>query len=207
MAYSGTQNTTVLNGVSLPAWVLALPIGLLALGEPASVFGAAPVKQATSKEEKTVTVISAEGKFDGRSEISRETVKDCIAALPEVGTLEPEVTSENIFLREVNGDPNKNEWVRVYTAKLDVHYLQTKKEMLVVTTRSVQGQEPVFKELDKSLHQTKSFVSDPASGDLFAGRSKRQYYFSKPEDAIKDVRERAKSWVNQHKSVLCKTGP
>jgi hypothetical protein len=161
---------------------------------------------APNKEEKTVTVISAEGKFDGRSEISRETVKDCIAALPDPSGLEPEVTSENIFLREINGDANKNEWVRVYTAKLEVHYLQTKKEMLVVTTRSVQGQEPVFKEIDKSLHQSKAFMSDPANGDLFAGRSKRQYYFAKPEDAVKDVRERAKSWINQHKAVLCQVG-
>jgi hypothetical protein len=174
---------------------------LVAVAGLPSASGAAP-----TKEEKTVTVISAEGKFDGRSEISRETVKDCIAALPDPSTLEPEVTSENIFLREVNGDANKNEWVRVYTAKLDVHYLQTKKEMLVVTTRSVQGQEPVFKEIDKSLHQSRAFVSDPANGDLFAGRSKRQYYFAKPEDAVKDVRERAKSWINQHKAVLCSTG-
>jgi|GEM_PF-685741 len=159
------------------------------------------------KEEKTVTVISADAKIDGKSDISRETVKDCIASLPDPAGLEPEVTSENLFLREINGEADKNEWVRVYHAKLEVNYLQTKKEMLVVTTRSVQGQEPVFKELDKSLRQVQSFVSDPSGADLFAGRSKRQYYFTKPEDAVKDVRDRAKAWINQHRSVICPAAP
>jgi hypothetical protein len=160
----------------------------------------------TSKEEKTVTLISANAHMDGGSEIARETVKDCIASLPEPQGLEPEMTSETLFLREINGETQKNEWVRVYSAKLEIHYLQTRKEMLIVTTRSVQGQAPVFKELDKSLSQSQTFVSDAASGDLFAGRSKRQYYFSKPEAAAKDVRDRAKAWILQHQSIVCPVG-
>ncbi len=164
---------------------------------------AATAQAATTKEEKTVTVISADAKIDGSSEISREVVKDCIAALPDASTLEPEITSENLYLREINGDAGKSEWTRVYSAKLEVNYMQTKKEMLVVTTKSVQAQAPVFKEIDKSLRQSQSFVSDPAGGDMFAGRSKRQYYFTKAEGAAKDVRQRAQSWVQQHKSVLC----
>ncbi len=184
-----------------PSWqaVVILSLSVTVIGA-VSTEAASP---ATVKEEKTVTVIAADAKVDGSSEISRETVKDCIASLPDPATLEPEITSENRFLREVNGEGNKNEWVRVYTAKIDLHYMQTKKEMPVVTTRSVQGQAPVFKELDKSLTQVQTFVSDPASGDLFAGRSRRQYYFSKPEAAIQDVRSRAKAWIQQHQNVLC----
>lgn len=173
--------------------------GLATLG-----WASTATAQATaSKQEKTVTVISADAKIDGSSEISREVVKDCISALPDATSLEPEITSENLYLHEINGDAGKNEWTRVYTAKLEVNYLQTKKEMLVVTTRSVQAQAPVFKEIDKSLRQSQSFVSDPAGGDMFAGRSKRQYYYTKAEGAAKDVRQRAQSWVQQHKSVLC----
>lgn len=154
-------------------------------------------------ERKTVTLINAEGKVDGGTEISREAVRECIISLPSAEALEPEVVSDSRFLREINGDPNKNAWTKVYTARLVINYMVYKKDMLIVATRSVEGKEPTLKEVDKRLPQSKEFVSNPADGDTFAGRSNRQYYYTRPEDAVKDVRQRAQVWVKQQGALLC----
>jgi hypothetical protein len=67
----------------------------------------------------------------------------------------------------------------------------------------VQGQEPVIKEVEKNLRHTETFESNPSEGDVYAGRSHREYYFTKPENAVKDVKSRAKVWVQQQSSVVC----
>ena len=177
---------------------------LIAIGSP--LAAEATASNSSKHERKTVTLVNAKGDATSSSEISRELIKDCISSLPDAASLEPEITSENIYLREINGDANRNDWVRIYTAKLDLNWLEERKEMIIVTTRSVEGQPPVFKEVEKKLRQSKNFVSDPNGGDTYAGRSKRQYYFLKSEDAVKDVRDRAKSWINQQKTVVCSKG-
>lgn len=172
---------------------LALPLG--------TAFGAEAKSGKT--ERKTVTLINAEGKLDGGHEISREAVRECIVALPSAESLEPEVISDSRFLREIDGDAAKNAWTKVYTARVVINYMVYKKDMLIVATRSVEGKEPTLKEVDKRLPQSKEFVSNPAEGDIFAGRSNRQYYFSKPEDAVKDARHRAQVWLKQQATLLC----
>ena len=157
----------------------------------------------TKVEKKTVTLINATGTADGSSEISREAVKECIIALPAADALEPEITSDSRYLKEVNGDPAKNEWAKVYTAKLIINYQVYKKDLLIVATKSVEGKEPTMKEVEKRLPQAKEFLSNPADGDMYAGRSNRQYYYTKPEAAAKDVKDRAQVWLKQQKPLLC----
>ncbi len=154
-------------------------------------------------ERKTVTLINAEGKVDGGSEISRESVRECIVSLPAADALEPEVVSDSRFLREINGDPAKNAWTKVYTAKITVNYMVYKKDMLIVTTKSVEGRDPTLKEIEKRLPQTREFASNPAEGDTYAGRSNRQHYFTTAEGAAKDARSRAQVWLKQQAALLC----
>ncbi|MDQ3000512.1 MAG: hypothetical protein M3Y08_04535 [Fibrobacterota bacterium] len=174
--------------------VLTLTCGL-ALG--------ADAKDKDKWEKKHVTVISAQGNADGSSEISREAVRECIVALPTADAIEPEVVSDSRFLKEINGQPNKNEWTKVFTAKLTINYQVYKKDLLIVTTKSVEGRDPTMKEVEKRLPHSKEFVSNPADGDTYAGRSNRQYYFTKVEDATGDVKSRAKVWLKQQAPLLC----
>jgi hypothetical protein len=157
-------------------------------------------------ERKNITVITAQGNADGSTEISREAVKECIVTLPSAEALEPEVMSDSRFLKEINGDATKNEWAKVYTAKLTINYQVYKKDMLIVATKSVEGREPTLKELEKRLPQAKEFLSNPADGDTYAGRSNRQYYYTKAETAAADVKSRAKVWLKQQAPLLCTEG-
>ena len=85
-------------------------------------------------EKKTVTLINATGTADGSSEISREAVKECIVALPAAEALEPEVTSDSRYLKEINGDAGKNAWVKTYSAKVIINYQVYQKDLLIVAT-------------------------------------------------------------------------
>ena len=155
------------------------------------------------QETKNVTVIAAQTSADGSSEVRRELVKDCILSLPNPDEIAPQMSSEAVYLKEVNGEAGRDEWAKSYTAKLEINYLTIEKELLIITTRSVQSQEPIIKEVEKELRHSQIFTSDPSEGATFAGRSHRQYYFTKAEDATKDVRERAKVWLQQQKPVQC----
>ena len=171
------------------------------------VFGSAHIAQSAETkdkvERKTVTIINAEGSADGSSEISREAVKECIVALPKADALDPEIVSDARFLKEIGGEQNKNEWVKVYTAKITVNYMLYRKDLLIVSTRTLEGKEPTLRELEKRLPQAKEFVSNPAEGDTFAGRSNRQFYFTKSDEAVKDVRTRALVWLKQQAPLVC----
>lgn len=171
----------------------------LAIG---SAFAADP-KSTGKTDRKTITVINAEGRADGQTEIKTESVRECIISLPSAESVEADIVSDSRFLREINGDANKNAWTKVYTARIVINYMVYKKDMLIVATRSVEGREPTLKEVDKKLPQTREFVSNAAEGDLYAGRSNRQYYFSKPEDAVKDAKHRAQVWLKQQTPLLC----
>ncbi len=152
---------------------------------------------------KNVTVIAAQSSADGGSEVRRELIKDCILSLPNPDEVAPQMSSEPVYLKQVNGETGRDEWAKAYTAKLEINYLTVEKELLIITTRSVQGQKPIIKEVEKKLRHSQLFTSDPSEGSTFAGQSHRQYFFTKAEDATKDVRDRAKVWLQQQKPVLC----
>jgi len=154
-------------------------------------------------EQKNVTIIQGQSTADGSSQVSERLLEECIVSLPDAEAIESVVTSESRFLKEINGDPSKNEFCKSYSASLEINYMLHQKTLIVVTTNSVQGQEPVMKVMEKNLQRTKQFVSNAADGDLYAGRSHRQYYFSTPEGAKKDVRTRAAAWIKQQAAVIC----
>ncbi len=152
---------------------------------------------------KNVTIIQGHSTADGKSEVTERLLEECIVSLPDPATLEPIISSESQFLKEINGDPAKNDFVKTYSASLEINYLIRQKVLIVVTTSSIQGQEPIMKVMEKNLPQTKVFVSNSADGDLYAGRSRRQYYFSSPEAAKKDVQNRAAAWIKQQSALVC----
>jgi len=155
-------------------------------------------------DNKNVTIIQGTSVADGKSQVAERLLEECIATLPNPRSLEPIVTSQSQFLKEINGEQGKNEFVKTYTAVLEINYVVHQKVLIVVTTNSVQGQEPVMKVLDKTLKQSKKFVSSSSDGDIYAGRSRRQYYFSTADGAKKDVQERAAAWIQQQSAVMCK---
>jgi hypothetical protein len=157
-----------------------------------------------SGADKNVTVIQSQSSADGTSQLSERLLEECIVSLPNPEIIDPVVTSESQFLKEINGDPSKNDFVKTFSATLEINYMIHQKSLIVVTTNSIQGQEPVMKVMEKKLQQTKQFVSSSTDGDLYAGRSHRQYYFSTPEGAKKDVQTRASAWIKQQSAVICK---
>jgi hypothetical protein len=158
---------------------------------------------AATKTEKTVTFISAESSADGASEIAHEKLMDCIVSLPNPDKLDAQISSQAVFVQGVNGEAGRNEWIKSYIARLDVSYLTREKELIIVTTRNINGQAPVLREVDKTLKHTQTFISNSTEGEVFAGRSDRQYYFTKAESAIRDVKERARVWISQQQAVVC----
>jgi hypothetical protein len=153
---------------------------------------------------KDVTIIHGTSTADGKSEIGERILEECIVSLPSENELEPVVNSGSQFLKEINGDPQKNDFVKTYSATLEINYILYQKVLIVVTTNSVKGQEPVMKVMEKNLTQKKRFESSSSDGDLYAGRSHRAYYFSTPEGASADVKKRAAAWIKQQSSVMCK---
>lgn len=179
---------------------LLLPaLALLAALAPAGTARAADTQN------KNITVVSASSSSDGSSEISREKVEDCILSLPDPQKLEAQISSQSLFAQGINGVTGRNEWIKSYTARLDITYMTREKDLIIVTTRSVQGQPPVFREVEKTLRHTQTFTSNSAEGDTYAGRSNRQYYFTSAEAASRDVKERARVWISQQAPAVCGT--
>ena len=173
-------------------------LGLLAAVAP-------PVLAQAATENKNITVVTASSTSDGSSEIVREKVTDCILSLPDPEKLEALVGSEALYVREINGEKGRDGWIKSYSARLDITYMTREKDLIIVTTRSVQGQPPVFREVEKMLRHTETFVSNPTEGDTYAGRSNRSYYFTTAEGAVKDVRDRARVWISQQAPAVCPT--
>ncbi len=156
-------------------------------------------------QSKSLTVIQAESKADGESAITTERLVECLRSLPSIDGIEAEIHSEVVFLRDINGKTGDNRHIKVHTARLEVNYMLQQKDLIIVTTRSVQGQEPVFREVERSLKQSQVFVSNPANGDIYAGKSNSmQYYFSSAEAAAKDAKERARIWLSSQANVVCR---
>jgi hypothetical protein len=155
-------------------------------------------------DNKNITVVSTESKVDGKSEISEKLLEECIVSLPGVDDLDAEVTSSSAYVKEINGDPGKNEFVKMYSATIEINYMLHQQSLIIVTTSSVQGQEPVMKTVEKSLARSKRFEANPTEGGNYAGRSNRQYYFPTAEAAVQDVKKRAAIWLKQQSAVVCK---
>lgn len=178
--------------------------GILLLPAILSIWAApAPAEPATQTQNKNVTLVTASSTSDGSSEISREKVQDCILSLPDPDKVEALVSSVSVFVQGVGGVAGRNEWVKSYSARLDVTYLTREKDLIIVTTRSLQGQPPVFREVEKMLRHTETFVSNSTEGDTYGGRSNRQYYFTTAQAAIKDVKDRARVWISQQAPAVC----
>ena len=157
-------------------------------------------------ENKNVTIIHGESTADGKSQLNERILEECIVSLPRPEELSPQVSSSSEYLKEINGDPKRNEFVKFYSASLDINYMLYQKVLIVVTTNSVQGQEPVMKVVERNIKQTKTFTSNSSDGDIYAGRSHRQYYFSTSEGASADVKKRAATWLKQQSAVICTSG-
>jgi hypothetical protein len=149
-------------------------------------------------------VVQAASTVDGKSEISEKLLEECIVSLPQVEDLDAEVTSQVAFMKEINGDPNKNDFVKSYHAVIEINYMLHQQSLIIVATSSIQGQEPVMKVVEKTLRQSKLFESNPSEGEYYAGRSLRQYYFPTAEAAISDVKRRVGIWIKQQSAVVCK---
>ena len=168
-----------------------------------AVFGTYAGDTRGATENKNVTLVSASSSVDGKSDINEKLLEECIVSLPSVNELEAEVTSSVAYVKEINGDPAKNDFVKMYSAVIEINYMLHQQSIIIVTTSSIQGQEPVMKVVDKTLRQSKTFESNPTEGENFAGRSDRRYYFPTAEAAIKDVKRRAAIWLKQQSAVIC----
>lgn|SRR5512133_2621328 len=151
----------------------------------------------------TTTIIHGVSSADGKSDVSERILEECLQSLPRSGDLSPVVSSRAAFLKEINGDPSRNEQVQTFSASLDINYMLYQKVLVIVATSSVQGQEPVMKVMEKNLRQSKHFEANSSNGDIFAGRSHRQYYFSSEDAARNDVIRQATAWLRQQASVAC----
>ena len=177
--------------------ILVIALSFLA----AAAYGGDP---GSASQNKNITVVSTESKVDGKSEISEKLLEECIVSLPSVDELEAEVTSTSAYVKEINGDPDKNNWVKMFKAVIEINYMLHQQSLYIVTTASVQGQEPVMKVFEKSLARSKRFESNPTEGGYYAGRSNRQYFFPTAEAAVQDAKKRAAIWLKQQSAVVCK---
>jgi hypothetical protein len=169
-----------------------------------SVILLAVFDKSSAEENKNITIIQGHSTADGKSQVAERLLEECIGSLPNAASLQPIVSSESQYLKEINGDPAKNDFVKTYRATLEINYTIKQKVLIVVTTSSVQGQEPVMKVMEKALQKSQRFESNAADGDLYAGRSRRQYYFSTSAGAEQDVKKRAAAWIQQQSAVMCK---
>jgi hypothetical protein len=158
---------------------------------------------AGAADHKNVTVISAHSAADGESTITRETVEECIVSLPAADELEALTSAESQYIRKLNGDPDKNQHMKVYRATVTVHYLERQKELVIITTNAIPAQKPVVKEVEKTVRRSAVIESDPAEGDIFSAMSPRTWYFSSAEAAAQNAKERAAVWLAQHRHALC----
>jgi len=158
---------------------------------------------AKNVEEKNITIIQAEMSADGKTRIAREIVEECIVSLPDTAELEPAVEARSVYVRNVNGKDGDNRHVKTYTARVEIHYLVRQKELIIITSNSVPAQEPVLKEVERTVREVEVVTSDPNDGDIFAAISPRQYYFTTAQGAAENARQRARVWLKNHAGIIC----
>lgn len=154
-------------------------------------------------EDKNVTMVAANGNIDGKVTIHTEQLEECIVSLPTIGSLSPVVSSQSRYMKEINGDENKSEFIKCYSAEIEISYMTRQKEMIVVSSNTIQGGAPQKEIVSKKIPLTKKFVSNPANGDAFANKSSSEYYFTTAQKAIDDVTVQAVSWLKSQQSITC----
>lgn len=160
---------------------------------------------ADETERKITTFVAAGSLADGRSQIEKDVIEECIVSLPDEGELEPIVDVKSKYMKSINGDPEANGSVRTYNATVTVPFLVQQKQLVIVTTSSVEKSEPVIEEVSGRFERAKTFSSNPENGDQYAGRGLvNKYYFSSEAKAVDDAMRRAKAWLKQKRSVMCK---
>ena len=159
---------------------------------------------AADRERKSITLISADTSADGLTRVHRELLEECILELPTAEELVPVVTRRAEFLKSINGDSSRNESAQTYSAVIDVGYVVHQKALIIVTTNSIERQEPIIKEVERRIPNSEQFHSDPNNGDSYAGRDlAHDYYFGTEQAAIEDVKGRAIAWLAQQKTITC----
>ena len=164
----------------------------------------ATTAHAEDRERKSITLISAETSADGLTRVHKELLEECILELPSPNELVPVVTRRAEFLKSINGDPQRNGSTQTYSAVIDAGYVVHQKALVIVTTSSIEKQEPIIKEIERRIPKSAQFHSDPNNGDHYAGRDlAHDYYFGTEQAAIEDVVERATAWLAQQKTITC----
>lgn len=158
----------------------------------------------TENINKKVTIIQAQGQNQKPGPIESKLLEECIISLPSATTLEATIESKNQFLKGIGGDEKNSGWVKTYIATVEIPYLVKQKELVIVPVASIEGAPPKMETFIKRLPNRETFVSDCDNGDIIAGRSNRQSYFSTAEKAKADAIERAKVWINQNNHLLCR---
>lgn len=167
------------------------------------VSGSFAGEQNVSTQNRNITVIQGHSTADGSSDITERVLEECIVSLPALGSLDAQVDAQTEFLREINGEPGNNDFRKFYSAAIDINYMLHQKVLVIVTSSTVQAQDPVMKVVERNVKQSVRFESNPANGDMYAGRSNRQYYFSTREGAVEDAKARAAVWLKQQSAVVC----
>lgn len=167
-------------------------------------FALSAVLTTLSAEDKNITIMSATGTIDGKVTIHTEQLEECITSMPAISSLSPVVTAESRYMKEINGDPEKNEYVKCYTATIQVTYMTRQKELIVISSNTVQGGAPQKEIVSKKVPVTKIFMSNSANGDAFANKSSNEYYFTTAQKAIDDVTAQAAAWIKSQQSIVCK---
>ncbi len=156
-----------------------------------------------SAEDKNISIVSANGNIDGKVTIHTEQLEECIVSLPSIGSLSPVVSTESKFMKEINGDADKNEFTKCFSATIELTYMTRQKELIVISSNTIQGGAPQKEIVSKKIPLTKTFVSNPANGDAFANKSSSEYYFTTAQKAIDDVTAQAIAWLKSQQSIVC----
>ncbi len=155
-------------------------------------------------ERKITTVVAGGTLADGSSRIEKQVIEECVSSLPKEGDLQPIVDARSKYMRSINGDVEANGSVRTYTATVTVSYVVRQKQLIIVTTSSVEKSEPVLKQVEGRFDRSVSFSSNPENGDSFGGTDLvKEYYFSTESQATEDALRRARAWLKQKRSVMC----
>ncbi|MFT5442499.1 MAG: hypothetical protein ACI8W3_001543 [Myxococcota bacterium] len=177
-----------------------LPLALLL----ASLLAAALPASADETKRNITTIVAGGTLADGRSQIKSELIEECVVSLPKESDLEPIVNARSKFMKSINGDDKANGSVRTYSAVVTVAYVVRQKQLVIVTTSSVEKSEPVIEEVAGRFDRAIKFTSNPENGDHYAGRELvHEYYFSNEDLAVADAMKRARVWLKQQRSVMC----
>ena len=136
--------------------------------------------------------------------VRSEILEECIMDLPTNADLHPITDAESAYMTHINGDPNRNGSVKKFSATVELTYTVYQKKLVVVTTSSIEGTDPVLQEVGGRFNRSIRFTSNSENGDMYAGQKlTREYFYSNEKGATDDAMRRAKAWLQQKRSVVC----